>query len=29
VKQWRYRPARLNGMPIPVIVTVTVRFALN
>jgi periplasmic protein TonB len=29
VKQWRYRPARLNGMPIPVIMTVTVRFALN
>lgn len=29
VRQWRYRPARLNGMPIPVIVTVTVRFALN
>jgi protein TonB len=29
VKQWRYRPARLNGVPIPVIVTVTVRFALN
>lgn len=29
VKQWRYRPAHLNGMPIPVIVTVTVRFALN
>lgn len=29
VKQWRYSPARLNGTPIPVIVTVTVRFALN
>lgn len=29
VKQWRYQPARLNGMPIPVIVTVTVRFSLN
>lgn len=29
VRQWRYRPARLNGMPIPVIMTVTVRFALN
>ena len=29
VKQWRYSPALLNGMPIPVIVTVTVRFALN
>ena len=29
VKQWRYSPALLNGIPIPVIVTVTVRFALN
>src|SRR5262245_17763351 len=29
VKQWRYSPALLNGAPIPVIVTVTVRFALN
>lgn len=29
VRQWRYRPALLNGMPVPVIVTVTVRFTLN
>jgi len=29
VRQWRYRPALLNGAPIPVIMTVTVRFALN
>lgn len=29
VRQWRYRPALLNGVPIPVIMTVTVRFALN
>jgi periplasmic protein TonB len=29
VRQWRYRPALLNGVPIPVIMTVTVRFALT
>jgi protein TonB len=26
VRQWRYRPTRLNGVPIPVLMTVTVRF---
>lgn len=29
VRQWRYAPALLNGAPVPVIMTVTVRFALN
>ena len=29
VKQWRYAPALLNGVPVPVIMTVTVRFSLN
>jgi protein TonB len=29
VKQWRYTPALLNGVPVPVIMSVTVRFALN
>lgn len=28
VSQWRYEPTRLNGTPIPVITTVTVRFVL-
>jgi protein TonB len=28
VRQWRYRPTLLNGQPISVIMTVTVRFAL-
>lgn len=26
VKQWRYEPTHLNGMPVPVIMTVTVNF---
>ncbi|MGH9162862.1 MAG: TonB family protein [Vicinamibacteraceae bacterium] len=29
VKKWRYTPTLLNGVPVPVIMTVTVRFALN
>ena len=28
-RQWRYSPTLLNGVPVPVIVTVTVRFALK
>ena len=29
VRQWRYEPTRLNGQPVPVIVTVTVQFRLQ
>jgi protein TonB len=29
VRQWKYTPARLNGQPVPVIVTVTVNFTLG
>jgi len=29
VRQWRYTPALLNGVPVPVIMTVTVRFQLH
>jgi protein TonB len=29
VRQWRYTPARLNGEPIPVVMTVTVNFTLG
>jgi protein TonB len=29
VKQWVYSPTLLNGVPVPVIMTVTVRFQLN
>ena len=29
VKQWRYEPTLLNGMPVPIIMTVTVRFILE
>ena len=29
VKQWRYVPTRLNGVAVPVIVTVTVQFRLQ
>jgi len=28
VKQWEYEPTRLNGVPVPVIMTVTVNFTL-
>ncbi len=26
VRQWRYTPSRLNGVPVPVLMTVTIRF---
>ena len=29
VRQWRYTPTRLNGVPVPVIMTVTVNFVLQ
>lgn len=29
VKQWKYTPTTLNGVPVPVILTVTVNFALE
>jgi len=29
VKQWEYTPTLLNGVPVPVIMTVTVQFALS
>jgi protein TonB len=29
VRQWRYTPALLNGQPVPVVVTITVRFQLQ
>ena len=29
VRSWKYAPARLNGQPVPVLVTVTVNFTLN
>jgi periplasmic protein TonB len=29
VRRWRYTPALLNGQPVPVIVTITVRFQLQ
>ena len=29
VRQWRFTPTLLNGMPVPVIMTVTVTFSLN
>jgi protein TonB len=29
VRQWRYRPTLLNGVPVPVIMTVSVRFTLQ
>jgi len=28
VQQWRYAPARLNGLPVRVLLTVTVAFTL-
>jgi hypothetical protein len=28
VGQWLYRPPRLNGLPIAVVMTVTVRFTI-
>jgi len=29
VRQWLYRPTLLNGVPVPVVMTVTVHFALD
>jgi protein TonB len=29
VKQWRYTPTRLNGQPVPIIMTVTVNFMIE
>ena len=29
VRQWRYEPTRINGVPVPVVLTVTVRFNLR
>lgn len=29
VRRWRYTPTRLNGVPVPVLMTVTVRFQLR
>ena len=29
VRQWEYTPTLLNGVPVPVIMTVTVTFTLN
>ncbi len=29
VRQWQYTPTQLNGVPVPVIMTVTVTFTLS
>ena len=29
VKQWKYEPTLLNGVPVPIVMTVTVNFALQ
>jgi periplasmic protein TonB len=29
VREWRFTPTLLNGEPVPVVMTVTVSFALN
>jgi len=29
VRQWEYSPTLLNGVPIPVLITVTVNFTLH
>jgi protein TonB len=29
VKQWRYKPALLNGQPVEVVTTITVNFSLS
>jgi protein TonB len=29
VRTWRYRPTLLNGVPVPVLMTVTVRFRIR
>jgi protein TonB len=29
VSQWRYTPTELNGVPVPVLMTITVQFSLQ
>ena len=29
VRQWEYTPTMLNGLPVPIVMTVTVQFALE
>ncbi len=29
VRQWRFTPTRLNGAPVPIVMTVTVNFTLK
>jgi protein TonB len=29
VRQWRYTPTQLNGVPVPVLMTITIRFSLD
>jgi protein TonB len=29
VRQWRYTPTELNGVPVPVLMTITVVFSLG
>jgi protein TonB len=29
VKQWQFEPTQLNGVPVPVIMTVTVNFTMQ
>ena len=29
IAQWKYEPTMLNGVPVPIVMTVTVNFALN
>jgi protein TonB len=29
VRQWRYTPTELNGVPVPVLMTITIRFSLD
>jgi protein TonB len=29
LRQWEYTPSRLNGVPVPVMMTVTVNFTLR
>jgi protein TonB len=29
VRQWKFSPTLLNGMPVPIVMTVTVNFALT
>lgn len=29
VQQWRFAPTRLNGLPVPLVMTVTIQFSLR